>query len=358
MKLRIFSLGIGDSSDKYLIEKISNETFGSTDYINIGERMENKVINMLKLCFLKNINIQNNLKIDVNQDYCNYPVNINLISHDLILYSHFDSILDESVFSGVITLKDDKIKIEYDFLNNKNMKIIPKEKNGILSVISINNFIKYLESIDEKKKIIKLSMSYNIVSKYTSFLAISNINLSFRKIMITPKGKTVTIINGNPVLIKNISVSKTGKHGHAKKLYIGTDIDGKLVEHVVSSKEELQTINYDKDDSIYSSENLEKIILLQESNGSYKMNTELLELFKMNKDFKNEKIMEIFDSVKEDEVDDLIMTLVIVYILENYYFQFYQSNQMIIEKSYSWMKENYSKIISKNEEIFHLFSNI
>ena len=173
MDFRVFSFGVGYDVNTYLLDKISEDSHGSANYVRPGENIEKEVSGF----FAK---ISSPVLTSLNLDYGNleiydvYPVNLPDIyqkQHITIFGRYRGSGSDEVILSG---LQDHaRRRFEYDV-------VLPgrESENEFVAKLWANRKVAHLltqirfngENPELVKSVKDLGLEYGIVTPYTSYL--------------------------------------------------------------------------------------------------------------------------------------------------------------------------------------------
>jgi len=173
---RIFPICIGYAPNSFLLEKVAEMTRGSYTYIkNHGEitKQLNLLFNKIENPVLSNIEIN----FDKNNEFYPNPIKDLYLNEPLMIFCKSDSPLNEINFKGETS--------NGDFVKTFNLNNIKVKKNPAIpflwarkKISSLMNYYRLSSDKNEKDtlkgKIIKISQDYNIISKFTSFIAIES----------------------------------------------------------------------------------------------------------------------------------------------------------------------------------------
>ena len=219
-KSRLFSVGIGTAPNGHLLEKVSRKGRGTYTYINninhVDEKMQ-KLLNKIDMPVLADI------KLDLNGQAELYPnplpdlfINEPLIVFGKISYNppgNSDVDLNAD-FSGKTSTGYFKLEIPIKFTKGVENDAI----GDLWARKKIDNLVDdwHLGEKSAKQKIIDLSIKHNLMSKFTSFVAVEEkiVNPSGQSILSDvhvdlPDGWDYNAIFGNNMVKNNISNAKS-----------------------------------------------------------------------------------------------------------------------------------------------------
>ena len=173
---RIFPICIGYAPNSFLLEKVAEMTRGSYTYIKHHGEITKKLTNLFNKIenpILSNISIN----FDKETDYYPSPIKDLYFNEPLIVFCKTNSSLNEITFNG--------IESNGEFKKTFNLNNIVANENSAIPTLWARKKIATL--MDEhrlstdttitnniKKEVINISEDYNIISKFTSFIAIES----------------------------------------------------------------------------------------------------------------------------------------------------------------------------------------
>merc|ERR1719193_543618 len=181
---KVFSLGIGSSADRNLVKGLARAGDGTFEFTVQGEMIAPKVIKQLKHCLQPNLN---NIVIDwgSNMD------NINISQAPSTIPQLYDGhriqifkILEEGVqVPNLIT-----ITANQQFEKDAYKEEIPVEESSLEGDLLHKMFArKKIQELEEtkhsKKKVTDLAVKYQVMSKYTSIIAVDTEENEFSLMM-------------------------------------------------------------------------------------------------------------------------------------------------------------------------------
>ena len=312
---RLHALGIGFNFDKNLIDRISQAGKGIKayipDYLSINIVIF-KILQMYTRSYYKNLEliIEKENNYFNNKKYIIFP-NSSFIYPDELLVNAFISNGEPcKTYEGLkAILKFQQGVKNEEKTNNYEIKNIFKYPDGnTLSRLIIGNYINNTLNPISVDECIKLSKDYQILSQHTSIfgeILRENENTS---------GSLLEVSNNylDEAVEPKYSTPKTGKHGKAKKILIN---ENELVENK----------NYDNNEmNFFSDENIKKEV-------KYIIENQNIDEGYWDKEivYKDNKKKEIYNSIKEylekqniqdiDEENSIIITILNILILENYF---------------------------------------
>ena len=171
-KSRLFSIGIGTAPNGHLLEKVSQKGRGTYTYINninhVDEKMK-ELLNKIDMPVLTDIRLDLNNQVEL---YPN-PLPDLFINEPLVVFGKINDDVSSSItsfFSGKNPSGYFKLEIPINISSGF-------QSNGIGDIWArkkIDSLIDdwHLGNPASKKKIIDLSIKHNIMSKFTSFIAV------------------------------------------------------------------------------------------------------------------------------------------------------------------------------------------
>ena len=213
-KSRLFSIGIGTAPNGHLLEKVSQKGRGTYTYINninhVNEKMK-ELLNKIDMPVLTDIRLDLSNKVEL---YPN-PLPDLFINEPLVVFGKINNDVSgdiSSFFSGKNSLGYFKIEIPINFSKGV-------DNNGIGDIWArkkIDGLIDdwYLGNTESKQQIIDLSIKHNLMSKFTSFVAVEEkiVNSSGNSILADvhvdlPDGWNYDSVFGNKLIKNNINTA-------------------------------------------------------------------------------------------------------------------------------------------------------
>lgn len=182
IKAKIFCLGVGTELNTTLLDKLSLENNGITEYLTLNEDIEIKISNFytkISSPILTDVKI-NFKNININQMYPKEIPDIFKGSQLVIVGRYSEG------NKSIITLSGKMLDKEKEYITNVNFETNTNE-NSFIARLWAQRRIAFLlseiklhgENQELKEEIIELSKKYGILTPYTSFLILEdNINLS------------------------------------------------------------------------------------------------------------------------------------------------------------------------------------
>ena len=205
---RLFSIGIGSAPNSHLLEKISREGRGTFTYISNISQVSSKVEKLFKkieMPVLSNINF----KLDGKSEIYPNPIPDLFLDEPLIVFGKVDSLAQLSAeFSGKNGNGYFKIDLPLDLTRSQSNLSI----GAIWARKKIAGYMDewHLGDKSVKQKIIDIALDHNLVSKFTSFVAVEHkiVNPSDIAQMVPipinlPEGWDYNAIFGGPADIAN-----------------------------------------------------------------------------------------------------------------------------------------------------------
>ncbi len=171
-KSRLFSIGIGTAPNGHLLEKVSQKGRGTYTYINninhVDEKMK-ELLNKIDMPVLTDIRLDLDSQVEL---YPN-PLPDLFINEPLVVFGKINDDISSSItssFSGKNSSGYFKLEIPINISNGF-------ENNGIGDIWArkkIDSLIDdwHLGNPESKKEVIDLSIKHNLMSKFTSFVAV------------------------------------------------------------------------------------------------------------------------------------------------------------------------------------------
>ncbi|PKC76294.1 hypothetical protein RhiirA1_528033 [Rhizophagus irregularis] len=401
--LRLFSLGIGDSVSHNLVESVARAGKGYAQFVTNDERMDKKVIGMLKNALnppIKDynitwteVNLLDERELDMTPIEVDKPT-ISFMSDDNIeppppppsdIFTDIKvqqaPYIIPPIYSGVrfivycilekniepwkaITLKATsqdgpmKLDIPLDPVTLQGSKIhrlaarkLIQDLNDKKSFIHKHpkNANKHIPDSLVKEHIVKLAKTFNLASKYTSFIAIDERNNeSLFESQIIPQIREV------PQLIKSYGrrrmlTGEARQEDYLKSLCsFNGSMDGleKLIEGLSVSQQEVNVIY--KEPKI---ENLFKFLKLQSFDGKFLPNETFYEFFYKNyldgfNNFKQEIEKELSE-LSEKEIEEILTSCIAIAYLKIVMFDDFKDE---CEMCYEKAEKVFKKMIGNNEK--------
>jgi uncharacterized protein YegL len=166
---RIFSIGLGAGACHHLVNSIARFGKGSSMYVSLKENLEEKILQQISFA----------LQPEVNADFSWNPVK--QIPEKL-----------SPIYNCNLTILFGIFNTEFHppYLNGKRIQMKCLEDGNALTCLAVKRMI---QEMDDSEEIIKLGLKYNIITKYTSFIALGE-SIEFK--LITKD--VVTIANQIP----------------------------------------------------------------------------------------------------------------------------------------------------------------
>ena len=208
---RLFSVGIGSAPNGHLLEKVSQKGRGTYTYINninhVDEKMK-ELLDKIDMPVLTDIRLELNGMAEL---YPN-PLPDLFINEPLIVYGKIDNENIDNIssfFSGKMSSGYFKIEIPINVSNGV-------ENDGVRDIWArkkIDNLIDdwHLGDSNAKKKVIDLSIKHNLMSRFTSFVAVEEkiVNPNGTNVLADvhvdlPEGWNYDAVFGNKLVKNNI----------------------------------------------------------------------------------------------------------------------------------------------------------
>ena len=186
---RFFPICIGYAPNSYLLQKVAEITRGSYTYIkNHGE-----ITNKLEKLFNKIENpILSNIIVNFNQteDYFPNPIKDLYLNEPLIIFCKSNSSINEIEFKGKNSIGDFNKKFNLNDIVISQESAIPelwarKKIAYLMDNYRLSRDIAIKDDI--KSQIIDISKSYNILSKFTSFIGIESEIVNKKEYLLSTK---------------------------------------------------------------------------------------------------------------------------------------------------------------------------
>ena len=208
----MFSIGIGTAPNGHLLEKVSQKGRGTYTYINNINHVDEKMKELLNKIDMP---VLTDIRLDLNNQAELYPSPLPdlFINEPLIVFGKINSDISgdiNSFFSGKTSSGYFKVEIPINISKGV-------ENDGIGDIWArkkIDNLIDdwHLGNRDSKQKIIDLSIKHNLMSKFTSFVAVEEkiVNPGGNSILADvhvdlPEGWNYNSIFGSKLVKNNIS---------------------------------------------------------------------------------------------------------------------------------------------------------
>ena len=176
---RIFSIAIGSAPNSFLLEKIAQLSRGTHTYIKNNNDIMSQMSNLLNKI---NNPILSDIKITLDKDADYYPNPIKDLYHNepLIVFGKSDKINNKIKIEAQTARGKYKKTIKIKKRKIKEHKSIPvlwgrKKIDFLMNQYRLNGATSSKTKDDLKKEIVSISKKYNVLSKFTSFIAIENI---------------------------------------------------------------------------------------------------------------------------------------------------------------------------------------
>ena len=169
---RLFPIGIGSSPNSFLLRKSAKIGKGTFTHISSTSQVEGKMNTLLRR-IEKPVLTNMNLKIDGNVDF--HPNPIRDLFHDepMLIFGKTSGLKNETaVLTGKTPAGYFRMDLPLDLENTKNDPGIP----SIWARRNIGDLMDdyRLGNKDVKDNIIQLALDHNLVTKFTSFVAVEN----------------------------------------------------------------------------------------------------------------------------------------------------------------------------------------
>jgi len=171
-KNRCFSVGLGKGADAGLVEGIASRSYGKASFVFNNNELDSKIMDLLESSFSSPIKevevfIENEENIEVSP-YPIPPIFMNNVTNVFISTSNEINTSQSLMVSG--SLLDSNIDIPINIINDNTIDCLPQ----LFAYNNINQLYNS-KSIDKecKSKIVTLSISSGILSKYTAYIGIS-----------------------------------------------------------------------------------------------------------------------------------------------------------------------------------------
>ena len=170
---RLFSIGIGSAPNSHLLEKISRKGRGTFTYVSHISDVSTKVTKLFdKIEAPVLTNIQ--LSLDGKSEIYPNPIPDLFMDEPLIVFGKVDDVKKLSAtFSGKNNYGYFKIDIPISFTNSEKHPSI----SGIWARKKIASYMDdwhLKKSVEVKQKIIDIALAHNLISKFTSFVAVEH----------------------------------------------------------------------------------------------------------------------------------------------------------------------------------------
>ena len=176
---RIFSINIGYSPNSFLLEKIAKMSRGSNIYI----KNNNDIISQVgKLIDKINNPIISDIKIKLDDSADLYPNPINDLYHNepILVFGKSDDLKNKITIEGTTSRGKYKETFRIKKRKLKEHKSVPilwarKKIESLMDDYRLKYSKTSQEKEDLKNEIIQISKKYNVLSKFTSFIAIEDV---------------------------------------------------------------------------------------------------------------------------------------------------------------------------------------
>ncbi|CAB4431833.1 unnamed protein product [Rhizophagus irregularis] len=400
--LRLFSLGIGDAVSHHLVESVARTGKGYAQFVTNSERMDKKVIGMLKNALkppIKDYEItwtDNNFLESTKDKEPDMKQDINFTS-DNVSSSTSDIFIDFKVqqvpyfippiYPGVrfivycilekniepckvITLKAtsqdgpmkfdiplDPVTLQGSIIHRLAARKLIQDLDDETSFLHKNpkNVGKNIPDSLIKDNIVKLGKTFNLASKYTSFIGIDERISEPNEVLIKPK--QINVPQSVPASGSHVDCGTTTTVVKIRHIAIGGKAPTKLPDSLASQPE--IKINH-KESNI---ENLFEFLGLQSFNGKFLPNESFYNFFYKNdlNDLKQE-IKEEIGEIKE--IEEVLSTCISMKYLEIIMFENFKDEcEMCYEKAEKALKkmvendEKRNAISEKAKEWIHNWVN-
>ena len=170
---RLFSIGIGSAPNSHLLEKISRKGRGTYTYVSHISDVSTKVTKLFdKIEAPVLTNIQ--LSLDGKSEIYPNPIPDLFMDEPLVVFGKVDNVKNLSAtFSGKNNYGHFKIDIPISFTNSEKHPSI----SGIWARKKIASYMDdwhLAKSQEVKQKVINIALAHNLVSKFTSFVAVEH----------------------------------------------------------------------------------------------------------------------------------------------------------------------------------------
>ena len=312
---RLHALGIGLNFDKNLIDRMSQAGKGIKayipDYLSINIVIF-KILQMYTRSYYKNLEliIEKENNYFNNKNYIIFPNSSFIYPDELLVNAFISNGEPRKTYEGLKEiLKFQKGVKNEEKANNYEIKNIFKFPDGnTLSRLIIGNYINSTLNPIPADECIKLSKDYQILSQHTAI---------FGEILRENENTTGSLLEVsnnylNEAVEPKYSTPKTGKHGKAKKILIN---ENELVENQTYDNNEM---------NFFGDENIKKEV-------KYIIENQNIDEGYWDKEivYKDYKKKEIYNNIKEylekqnikdiDEENSVIITILNILILENYF---------------------------------------
>ena len=312
---RLHALGIGLNFDKNLIDRMSQAGKGIKayipDYLSINIVIF-KILQMYTRSYYKNLEliIEKENNYFNNKNYIIFPNSSFIYPDELLVNAFISNGEPRKTYEGLkAILKFQKGVKNEEKANNYEIKNIFKFPDGnTLSRLIIGNYINSTLNPIPADECIKLSKDYQILSQHTAI---------FGEILRENENTTGSLLEVsnnylNEAVEPKYSTPKTGKHGKAKKILIN---ENELVENQTYDNNEM---------NFFGDENIKKEV-------KYIIENQNIDEGYWDKEivYKDYKKKEIYNNIKEylekqnikdiDEENSVIITILNILILENYF---------------------------------------
>ena len=312
---RLHALGIGLNFDKNLIDRMSQAGKGIKayipDYLSINIVIF-KILQMYTRSYYKNLEliIEKENNYFNNKNYIIFPNSSFIYPDELLVNAFISNGEPRKTYEGLkAILKFQKGVKNEEKANNYEIKNIFKFPDGnTLSRLIIGSYINSTLNPIPADECIKLSKDYQILSQHTAI---------FGEILRENENTTGSLLEVsnnylNEAVEPKYSTPKTGKHGKAKKILIN---ENELVENQTYDNNEM---------NFFGDENIKKEV-------KYIIENQNIDEGYWDKEivYKDYKKKEIYNNIKEylekqnikdiDEENSVIITILNILILENYF---------------------------------------
>ena len=176
---RIFSIAIGSAPNSFLLEKVAQISRGTHTYIKNNNDIMSQMSNLLNKI---NKPILSDIKITLDKDADYYPNPIKDLYHNepLVVFGKSDKINNKIKIEAETARGKYKKTIKIKKRKIKEHKSIPilwgrKKIDFLMNQYRLNGSSSSQTKDDLRNEIVSISKKYNVLSKFTSFIAIENI---------------------------------------------------------------------------------------------------------------------------------------------------------------------------------------